>query len=120
MNGQWISQGYNNVFWSTARAMARFGLLILNQGKWNNTDVLSDADYYEQMINTSQSLNPSYGYLWWLNGKESIIFPITPNSFNISMSDNAPTDLFAAMGKNGHFVEVIPSKNIVVINIKKL
>ena len=31
MNGQWISQGYNNVFWSTARDMARFGLLILNQ-----------------------------------------------------------------------------------------
>ena len=117
MNGQWISQGYNNVFWSTARDMARFGLLILNQGKWNNTDVLSDADYYEQMINTSQSLNPSYGYLWWLNGKESIIFPILPNSFNISMSDNAPTDLFAAMGKNGQFVEVIPSKNIVVIRM---
>lgn len=117
MNGQWISQGYNNVFWSTARDMARFGLLILNQGKWNNTDVLSDADYYEQMINTSQSLNPSYGYLWWLNGKESIIFPILPNSFDISMSDNAPTDLFAAMGKNGQFVEVIPSKNIVVIRM---
>ena len=69
------------------------------------------------MINTSQSLNPSYGYLWWLNGKESIIFPILSNSFNISMSDNAPTDLFAAMGKNGQFVEVIPSKNIVVIRM---
>lgn len=117
MNGQWISQGYNNVFWSTARDMARFGLLILNQGKWNNTEVLSDAEYYEQMVNTSQSLNPSYGYLWWLNGKESIIFPSLPNSFNISMSDNAPIDLFAGMGKNGQFVEVIPSKNLVVIRM---
>ena len=29
MNGQWIKQGYSNVFWSTARDMARFGLLIL-------------------------------------------------------------------------------------------
>lgn len=117
MNGQWISQGYNNVFWSTARDMARFGLLILNQGKWNNTEVLSDAEYYEQMVNTTQSLNPSYGYLWWLNGKESIIFPSLPNSFNVSLSDNAPIDLFAGMGKNGQFVEVIPSKNLVVIRM---
>ena len=117
MNGQWISQAYNNVYWSTARDMARFGLFILNKGKWSNTDVLSDAEYYEQMLNTTQSLNLSYGYLWWLNGKESIIFPSLPNSFNIPMSDNAPIDLFAGMGKNGQFVEVIPSKNLVVIRM---
>ena len=117
MNGQWISQAYNNVYWSTARDMARFGLLILNKGKWSNTGVLSDAEYYEQMLNTTQSLNPSYGYLWWLNGKESIIFPGLPNSFDVPLSDNAPIDLFAGMGKNGQFVEVIPSKNLVVIRM---
>ena len=117
MNGQWISQGYNNMYWSTAIDMARFGLLILNKGKWSNIDVLSDTEYYEQMVNTTQSLNPSYGYLWWLNGKESIIIPSLPNSFNVSLSDNAPIDLFAGMGKNGQFVEVIPSKNLVVIRM---
>ena len=117
MNGQWISQAYNNVYWSTARDMARFGLLILNKGKWSNTGVLSDAEYYEQMLNTTQSLNPSYGYLWWLNGKESIIFPGLPNSFDVPLSDNAPIDLFAGMGKNGQFVDVIPSKNLVVIRM---
>lgn len=117
MNGQWVSQGYNNVYWSTARDMARFGLLILNEGKWSNTDVLSDTEYIEQMVNTSQSLNPSYGYLWWLNGKESIIFPGLPNSFNISLSENAPNDLFAGMGKNGQFVEVIPSQNLVLVRM---
>ncbi|MCB0540202.1 MAG: beta-lactamase family protein, partial [Bacteroidetes bacterium] len=73
MNGRWISQGYNNVYWSTARDMARFGLLLLSKGKWGQTYVLSDENYYNQMVNTSQGLNPSYGYLWWLNGKESII-----------------------------------------------
>ncbi len=117
MNGQWISQGYNNIYWSTARDMARFGLFILNKGKWNNTVILSDQEYYNQMVNTSQSLNPSYGYLWWLNGKESIIFPGLPNSFNTSLSANAPNDLFAGMGKNGQFVEIVPSKNIVVIRM---
>ena len=117
MRGQWVSQGYNNVYWSTARDMARFGLLVLNKGKWNQTNVLSDENYYSQMVNTSQNLNPSYGYLWWLNGKESIIYPSLPNSFNTSMSENAPNDLFAGMGKNGQFVEVIPSKNLVVIRM---
>lgn len=117
MNGQWIPQGYNNVYWSTARDMARFGLLILNKGKWSNTEVLSDIEYYNQMVNTSQNLNPSYGFLWWLNGKESIIFPSLPYSFNTSLSENAPDDLFAGMGKNGQFVEIIPSKNIVVIRM---
>jgi CubicO group peptidase (beta-lactamase class C family) len=117
MSGQWVSQGYNNVYWSTGRDMARFGLLVLNNGKWNETKVLSDENYYSQMVNTSQNLNPSYGYLWWLNGKESIIYPSLPNSFNTSMSENAPNDLFAGMGKNGQFVEVIPSKNLVVIRM---
>jgi CubicO group peptidase (beta-lactamase class C family) len=97
--------------------MARFGLLVLNKGKWNQTKVLSDENYYRQMVNTSQNLNRSYGYLWWLNGKESIIFPSLPNSFNTSLSENAPNDLFAGMGKNGQFVEIIPSKNFVVIRM---
>ncbi|MDC3319889.1 beta-lactamase family protein [Flavobacteriaceae bacterium] len=117
MNGQWVFQGYNNVYWSTARDMARFGLLILNKGKWEENSIISNENYYNQMVNTSQSLNPSYGYLWWLNGKESIIFPSIPTSFNVPMSENAPNDLFAGMGKNGQFVEVIPSMNLVVIRM---
>lgn len=98
MNGQWVSQGFNNVYWSTARDKARFGLLILNKGKWQNTEILSDNDYYNQMVNSSQNLNHSYGYLWWLNGKESIIFPGFMNPFYTSLSENAPNDLFAGMG----------------------
>ncbi|MFC3414761.1 serine hydrolase domain-containing protein [Algoriphagus hitonicola] len=117
MNGQWIAQDYNTIYWSTARDMARFGLLLLNKGKWDETAVLSDLEYYNQMVNTSQTLNPSYGYLWWLNGKESIIFPSIPNSFNTSLSENAPQDLVAGMGKNGQFVEFVPSKNLVVIRM---
>jgi hypothetical protein len=33
------------------------------------------------------------------------------------LSENAPNDLFAGMGKNGQFVEIIPSKNFVVIRM---
>ncbi|MGM0945381.1 MAG: serine hydrolase domain-containing protein [Bacteroidota bacterium] len=117
MKGHWISQGYNNVYWSSARDMARFGLLILNKGIWVNKEVLSDSDYYQQMISSSQNLNLSYGYLWWLNGKESIIFPGLPNAVSTQLSENAPDDLFAGMGKNGQFVEIVPSQNLVVIRM---
>lgn len=117
MSGQWISSGYNNVYYSTARDMARFGLLILNKGKWDNTEVLSDETYYEQMVNSSQDLNPSYGYLWWLNGKSSLVLPSLSNAYNIPLSENAPSDLIAGIGKNGQFVEVIPSKNMVVVRM---
>ncbi|NEN24765.1 serine hydrolase [Cryomorpha ignava] len=117
MSGSWISQEYNNVYWSTARDAARFGLLLLNKGVWDTDSVLNDIAYFTAMTNSSQDLNPSYGYLTWLNGKESIILPSLPLSFNTSLSPNAPEDLFAALGKNGQFVNVIPSKNMVVIRM---
>ncbi|MGY6523269.1 MAG: serine hydrolase domain-containing protein [Mongoliitalea sp.] len=117
MGGQWISQEFNNVYWSTARDMARFGLLILNRGRWENNEVISDQNYFNQMVSSSQTLNPAYGYLWWLNGKESIIPPGISNSLNLPLASNAPADLIAGMGKNGQFVEVVPSMNLVVVRM---
>lgn len=117
MNGQWIQLDFNNVYWSTARDMARFGLMILNKGTWDDTPVLADLNYYQAMINSSQDLNPSYGYLWWLNGKSSIIFPSLVTSINMKLAPNASDDLFAALGKNGQFIEIIPSQNLIVIRM---
>lgn len=117
MSGQWIADGYNNIYWSVPRDMARFGLLILAKGKWAETSVMSDTTYFAEMTRTSQSLNPSYGYLWWLNGKNSLILPGLPYSFNTKFSPNAPDDLIAGAGKNGQFVDVIPSLNLVVIRM---
>ena len=117
MNGQWITQGYNSFYMSTARDMAKFGLLALNEGKWNESMVINDSNYYNQMVTSSQDLNLSYGYLWWLNGKDSIIYPGFSTTLNTSLSENAPSDLYAGLGKNGQFIEVIPSKNLVVIRM---
>lgn len=117
MNGTWIPLGYNNVYWSTARDAARFGLLLLNEGTWNTTPVLSDTAYFNAMTNSSQSLNPSYGYLCWLNGKSSVVFPSDTTSYPISLAPNAPSDLYAALGKNGQFIDVVPSENLVVIRM---
>jgi CubicO group peptidase (beta-lactamase class C family) len=117
MDGFWLYNGNNHVYYSTARSMARFGLLILNRGKWDEQVIMSNADYFEAMTNTSQNINPSYGYLWWLNGKSSFKVPGFQTSFSGSVSPQAPADLIAAMGKNGQLVNVVPSQNLIVIRM---
>ncbi|MFA0960422.1 serine hydrolase domain-containing protein [Roseivirga sp. BDSF3-8] len=117
MSGTWIQSGYNNVYWSKPRDAARFGLLVLNNGLWDDMPVLSDTSYIRDMISPSQSLNPSYGYLWWLNGQPSAVFPGSPDSYNIAVAPDAPSDLYAAMGKNGQIIDVVPEENLIVVRM---
>ena len=117
MGGSWIQSNYNNIYWSTSRDMARFGLLILNEGVWDEQVILNDANYFSNMINTSQQINESYGYLWWLNGKDSLIPPGITIPIQTSLASNAPDDLIAGMGKNGQYLDVIPSQNLVIIRM---
>jgi CubicO group peptidase (beta-lactamase class C family) len=113
MTGSFVPVGYNNVFFSNARSMARFGLLILNNGTWGGTQIMTDNTYFSQMGNTSQTLNMSYGYLWWLNGKQSYMLPGSQIVFSGFINPNAPADMFVAMGKDGQFLNIIPSQNMV-------
>lgn len=118
MNGFWYkTPNSNNVYYSNARSMARFGLLLLNKGQWDSTSILSDTNYFNQQISTSQNLNLSYGYLTWLNGKSSFMAPTLQNIFPGSIIANAPSDLYAALGKNDQKIYVVPSQNLVVIRM---
>jgi len=117
MNGLWVKDGFNNIYLSTARSMARFGILMLNNGNWNGTDVIKDKNYTQDMINTSQNLNKSYGYLWWLNGKESYMLPGFTKVFNGILMPDAPDDLYAALGKNGQILNVVPSKGLIMVRM---
>ncbi|PCE63135.1 serine hydrolase domain-containing protein [Sediminicola luteus] len=115
--GNWRSSGDHDVYWSTAREAARFGLLLQAEGQWDDKTVLSDTDYMEALSQPSQSLNPSYGYLTWLNGQNTIRIPGFSIAFPGPLSPNAPSDLYAAMGKNGQFIDVVPSKGLVVVRM---
>ncbi len=117
MNGVWAFNGYDNVFYSKVRSMARFGLLIQNNCIWNNDTLLHDTAYIQQMTNTSQNLNLSYGYLWWLNGKASYMAPTLQNIFPGSYAPAAPTDMIAGLGKNGQIISVSKSAGLVVIRM---
>lgn len=117
ITGLFYKSGYLNVFGSTPRSFARFGLLLLNKGNWNGTQILSDTQFFKEQINSSQSLNPSYGYLTWLNGKSSYMLPSVQFQFPGSLCSYAPKDMFAALGKNGQIINVIPSLNMVWIRM---
>ena len=111
MKGAW----FNYIYFSTARDMARFGLFTLAKGNWNGDIIFSDTTYFNQMLNSSQDVNLSYGYLWWLNGKSSYMIPSLQFPFNGSFIPEAPDDMVAALGKNDQKIYVVPSQNLVVV-----
>lgn len=119
MDGFWQWLDSDHVYFSTARSMARFGLLIINKGVWNGEKIMNDASYFNEMVNTSQSLNKGYGYLWWLNGKESFRIPESQIEFKGSISPNGPNDMISGIGKNGQYVSIIPSLNLVMVRMGK-
>jgi CubicO group peptidase (beta-lactamase class C family) len=117
MTGAWLDSGEDlSVYWSNARSMARFGLLALNKGKWKNEQIVPEA-YFNQMTNTSQNINKAYGYLWWLNGKESFRLPQSQLQFNGTLISSAPVDMYMALGKNDQKIYVIPGRKMVVIRM---
>ncbi len=117
MDGAWVQLGYARIYYSSARSMARFGLLNLNRGKWSDLQILEEDGYFDEMTNTSQNLNQAYGYLWWLNGKESFRSPGLELQFSGKLIPNAPDDLIAGLGKDDQKLYIVPSKGLVVVRM---
>jgi CubicO group peptidase (beta-lactamase class C family) len=116
MDGLWNKGLIYTIYHSTTRSMARYGLLALNKGKWNNQQIIN-ADYFNDCVNTSQNINPSYGYLWWLNGKSTYMVPEGQKVYPGPPVPNAPDEMYAAMGAGDQRIDIIPSRNIVVIRM---
>ncbi|WP_272023396.1 serine hydrolase domain-containing protein [Olleya namhaensis] len=116
MTGAWITNEDLNIYWSTSRSMARFGLLIYANGHWNDTTILSES-FLNKATNTSQNINPAYGYLWWLNGKDSFNLPQTQVAFSGTLIPNAPSDMYCALGKNDQKIYIAPSKDLVIVRM---
>ncbi|WP_164972635.1 serine hydrolase domain-containing protein [Lacibacter luteus] len=116
MEGSWNYGTIFTIYHSNTRSMARFGLLALNKGKWGNEQVINET-FFTESTNTSQSINPSYGYLWWLNGKTSFMVPGGQTVYTGPLVPNAPSDMFAAMGAEDQRIYVIPSKKMVIVRM---
>ncbi|AXO79893.1 class C beta-lactamase-related serine hydrolase [Olleya aquimaris] len=116
MSGSWFNLDDLNVYWSNARSMARFGLMIYANGEWDNTQIVSES-FLNEATNTSQSINKSYGYLWWLNGKSSFHLPQTQFEFPGELIPNGPSDMYCALGKNDQKIYIVPSKDLVIVRM---
>lgn len=116
MEGMWVNGLAFKIYHSNTRSMARFGLMALNKGKWKTEQIINEAFYIES-ISTSQNINPSYGYLWWLNGKSSAMVPGGQKVYPGTLVPNAPADMYAAMGASDQRIYIIPSKNMVIVRM---
>jgi CubicO group peptidase (beta-lactamase class C family) len=97
---------------TSARDLARFGLLLERHGKWNDATIVSSS-WIDQATSTSQALNASYGFLFWLNGKSGGLLPLA-EPFTGTLVPSAPTDAFAALGHGDQKVWVARSLDVVL------
>ncbi|VXB96416.1 Serine hydrolase [Flavobacterium sp. 9AF] len=116
MDGFWNNGVIFRIYHSNTRSMARFGLLALNNGKWENEQIINTT-FFNASTTTSQNINPSYGYFWWLNGKSSFMVPGEQTVFPGKLVPNAPDEMYAAMGAEDQRIYVIPSKKMVIIRM---
>jgi CubicO group peptidase (beta-lactamase class C family) len=116
MDGFWNNGLIYRIYHSNTRNMARFGLLASQNGNWDGEQIINE-DFFLESKTTSQSINPAYGYLWWLNGKNSYMLPSTQIEFTGVLIPNAPADMVAALGKDEQRIYIVPSKNLVIIRM---
>jgi len=99
---------------TTAREMARFGLLYLNRGQWKGRQLLP-ASFIEEAtknqvlgVGESAFLHARYGFYWWTNDKK-------PDGKRPWPS--APPRTYASHGHSCNFCFVIPEWNMVVVRM---
>ena len=100
-SGTFVGSSY---MYATARDWARFGLLYLNKGMYNNQRILTEDWVAQSAIPASASERKEYGFQFWLNAGKAD-YP------------SAPTDMYYADGYEGQRVFVIPSKKLVVVRL---
>jgi len=107
---------YQNIR-TTARDLARFGLLALRRGLWEDRQIVSQ-EFWGRALSTSQDLNPSYGLLWWANGGSSFTLPGGAHVEG-PLWPEVPADAFGALGASGRRVWVVPSRELVVARLAR-
>ena len=81
---------------------ARFGLLFLNQGKWEDKQLLS-TEWIKKAI-TPSAAQVNYGYMWWLNKKGTDRY-----------WEGVPESVYYAAGFGGNFIVIVPEEELVLV-----
>jgi CubicO group peptidase (beta-lactamase class C family) len=96
-SGSWVGSSY---LYATARDYARFALLYLNDGVFNNERILPEG-WVEFSTTEVPDSKGHYGAFFWLNRSKRI--------------KTAPVDMFSCNGHDGQYIFMIPSKDIAII-----
>jgi len=88
-------------FRNTPRDMLKLGIIYLNNGKWKDTQIVSES-WVEKSTTAHFNVNSteSYGYQWWIRQ-----FTTNNNSY----------DCFYALGYGGQFIFVVKELNLVAV-----
>lgn len=108
---------------SNCQEMARFGHLFLNRGRWGDEQVVP-AKWVDEATSPSQDLNVAYGYLWWLNRRGPVVgasaaLQARPAGEieNGQLVEDAPQDMYFALGLAGQVIAVDPGSGTVVVRL---
>lgn len=96
----------SSFIYATAQDYARFGLLFLRNGVWENKRILPEGfvDYVRTPTQARGAEN--YGAHWWVstNNKKGLL-------------KNGPYDAFDAQGRDGQLIVIIPSKDLIIVRM---
>jgi CubicO group peptidase (beta-lactamase class C family) len=93
-------------FEMSARDFARFALLYLNGGRWNQTQVVPEDWVKASTHPYSDCESGGYGYLWW-----------TADSASGKQPDiKFPAGSFWAEGHLGQYAVIVPALDLIVVN----
>ncbi|CAF1408487.1 unnamed protein product [Adineta steineri] len=89
---------------------SKLGLLYLNNGFYNNEQILSHDWIKQSTTLAASNQHGEYGFHIWLNTGKN-------NDSSIRKFPNVPTDMFYFSGFDGQSVFIIPSEKLVVVRL---
>jgi CubicO group peptidase (beta-lactamase class C family) len=94
---------FSSQVWTTARDLARLGLLYLDDGVWQGERILPEG--WSDFVAMPAPAQPTgrggvgYGAQFWLFGS----------------GQGLPEGTYAAMGNRGQYVMIVPARNVVIV-----
>lgn len=80
----------------SSRDFARFGLMYLNDGRWNDQQIVPEQWVKESIVSHAPKKEKyGFGYAWWINDK---------------------MDMYSAEGWGGHALMVFPKDDIIIVH----
>jgi CubicO group peptidase (beta-lactamase class C family) len=108
---------------STCQDLARFGYLMLHDGRWADQQLVP-ADLVAESTVSSSEENAAYGLLWWTNGEGRVVearrqagFAADVAPYEGRIAPNVPADAFWAFGYGNQYVAVVPSEDLVAVRL---